>query len=249
MQKVSIVIPAYNEEKYIGRLLASLQKLHQENILEILVIDNGSTDKTKEMVGIASMSADGSVSKIRLVEESKKGVAFARARAAQEAKGEIIAFLDADTYVSDKWLAKLLETFSSKNSSKNIVCISGPTYYYDMSKISQFSARTYWLFAEFFVSKITGYMGIFSNMAIRAENLKKIGGIDTSVEFYGDDTNITRRLSKVGKVFFTRKFAIYASARRFNEEGLFSTTWKYVINFFSEVFIHKPITKGHTEIR
>ena len=107
MPKVSIVIPAYNEEKYIGRLLASLQKLPLENILEIIVVDNCSVDKTKEIV----LSAVSFLPKLRLIDESRKGVAWARTRGVKESSGEIIAFLDADTYVSEKWLKMILDVF------------------------------------------------------------------------------------------------------------------------------------------
>ncbi len=245
MINVSIVVPAYNEEKYIGRLLASLQKLPKENILEILIVDNGSSDKTKEIVRITGISADGVDNKIRLIEESKKGVAWARNRGASEAKGDIIAFLDADTCVSEQWLNKLLKYFTSEK----IVCVSGPTFYYDVSLFTRISSSIYLWFISTIVSKIVGYMGNFANLAVRAESYKNIGGIDTSIEFFGDDTDIARRLSKIGKVIFPYNFYVYASGRRFNKQGLLLTTWRYGINFFSEVFVHKPVTKGYTEVR
>lgn len=245
MISVSIVIPAYNEERYIGRLLASLQKLPKENILEILVVDNGSSDKTREIVKIASLNVDGTDSKIRLIDESRKGVAWARTRGAQEARGEIIAFLDADTYVTDKWLPNLFKYFSREK----IVSVSGPTYYYDVSFFTRIGVAIYWWIAAVILSRIIGYMGIFANLAIRAESYRKIGGIDTTVEFYGDDTNITRRLSKIGKVIFKLDFFVYTSGRRLSTEGLFRTALRYVANFFSEVILHKPVTKGYTEIR
>ena len=245
MITVSIVVPAYNEEKYIGRLLASLQKLPKENILEILVVDNGSSDKTKEIVRIASLAIDGSNQKIRLIDEPKKGVAWARTRGVQEARGEIIAFLDADTYITDKWLPKLLKYFSKEG----VVCLSGPTYYYDVSLLTRVGVAVYWWFAAVILARITGYMGIFANLAMRAESLKKIGGIDTSIEFYGDDTNITRRLSKVGKVVFRRDFFVYASGRRLKGQGLLHSFWHYSLNFFSEVLVHRPVTKSYTDIR
>ena len=241
MPSVSIVIPAYNEEKYIGRLLLSLSKLPQENILEIIVVDNKSIDKTKEIV----KSFLNSQKNLRLVDELKQGVAWARTRATVEAKGEIIAFLDADTYVNEIWLTKLLKAFVSEK----VAAISGPTYFDDIPKWQRFLVTLYWFFSAVFVASITGYMGIFANLAIRADALKKIGGIDTSVEFYGDDTNITRRLSKVGKVIFTQHFYVFASGRRFNQEGLIKTAWRYMINFFSEALVHKPFTKGYTEVR
>ena len=246
MPKVSIVIPAYNEEKYIGRLLASLQKLPLENILEIIVVDNCSVDKTKEIV----LSAVSFLPKLRLIDESRKGVAWARTRGVKESSGEIIAFLDADTYVSEKWLKMILDVFfAEKFSRKNIVCLSGPTYFDGVSLFHRFFTYIFWWIATFTIYQLTGYMGIFANLVVRSESLKKIGGIDTKVEFYGDDTNITRRLSKVGRVLFLRSFFVYASGRRFDKEGLVATTWRYGINFFSEAIVHKPVTKGYTEVR
>lgn len=245
MTTVSIVVPAYNEERYIGRLLASLQKLPKENILEILIVDNGSSDKTREIVRIASLSASGSEQKIRLIDEPRKGVAWARTRGVQEARGEVIAFLDADVYVTDEWLPNLIKYFSSDK----VASVSGPTYYYDVSLLTRVGVVIYWWFAAVVLSRITGYMGIFANLAIRAESLKKIGGIDTSIEFYGDDTNVTRRLSKVGKVVFKRNFFVYASGRRLNGQGLLHSFWHYAINFFSEVLVHRPVTKSYIDIR
>ncbi len=92
-------------------------------------------------------------------------------------------------------------------------------------------------------------MGFFCNLAVRKDALQKIGGIDTTVEFYGDDTNLTRRLAKVGKVSFNYHAYLYASGRRFNSEGLIKTAWRYALNYFSEVFLHKPVTKGYTKIQ
>lgn len=241
MQKVSVVIPAYNEDKFIGRLLKSLRFLPQENILEILVVDNGSTDKTQNLV-VAEVARQ---SKLRLLIETKKGVVWARNRGAKEAKGEIIIFLDADAVVSSRWLAKVLNFFDSPK----VVAVSGPTYYDDVPRLSKIGSYLYWWFTAVIVYHLVGYVAIFANFAMRRASLEKIGGIDTAVEFYGDDTHMARRLSKVGKVIFSRQVWIFASGRQFNTEGLFRTSWRYALNFFSEIFLHKSVTKGYTEIR
>jgi GT2 family glycosyltransferase len=90
---------------------------------------------------------------------------------------------------------------------------------------------------------MVGYMGNFANMAVRAESYREIGGIDTSIEFYGDDTNLSHRLSKVGKFVFSFNFFNYGSGRRFKEHGLLMTTWQYGFTYFYEVFFHKIPTK------
>ncbi len=86
---LSLIIPAFNEEKYIGRLLTSIAELPLTSVKEVIVVDNNSTDKTQEIAR--------SFKNVTVVTETRKGVAFARSRGAELATGEIIAFLDADT--------------------------------------------------------------------------------------------------------------------------------------------------------
>jgi len=90
--KISAVIPAYNSEKTIGRAIDSvLQQSRPAD--EILVIDDGSTDRTAEIV---HAYAD----RIRLIQQANAGVSVARNTGIAAAAGDWIAFLDAD----DEWL-------------------------------------------------------------------------------------------------------------------------------------------------
>ena len=94
-----------------------------------------------------------------------------------------------------------------------------------------------------------GYMVIGGNFAIRKEVLEKMGGFDTTIKFYGEDTNIARRAKKFGTVKFSLKFKMPTSGRRFKGEGLFRTGITYMLNFLSEVFVHRPLTQKHRDIR
>jgi len=94
----SVVIPLYDKEKYISKTLESVLKQTFENF-EIIVIDDGSTDKSCEIVRSIKDS------RIRLIRQENGGPSKARNRGIQEAKGEFIAFLDAD----DEWLPEKLE--------------------------------------------------------------------------------------------------------------------------------------------
>lgn len=99
MPKISVVIPLYNKENQIRKTLNSV--LSQTfNDFEILIIDDGSTDKSKEVVQSILDS------RIRFISQENMGVSIARNHGIQEAKGEYIAFLDAD----DEWLPDYLET-------------------------------------------------------------------------------------------------------------------------------------------
>ena len=238
MPTVSVVIPAYNEEKYISRLLNSLSETKLLSVKEIIVVDNNSTDKTAEIArGFKGVT---------VVTEFNKGVAWARAKGAQAASAEIIFFLDADTSISKNWEKRLLESFGDPN----VVCVSGPSFYDDLSAWRQILAKIYWKFASVFVYPLLGYMGNFANLAVRKRAYHEIGGIDTNIPFYGDDTNLPRRLSKVGKVIFCYDMFVWASGRRFAKEGMLKTAFRYVKAFFLEViFRHSSAKNEYTNVR
>ncbi|MFZ9033203.1 MAG: glycosyltransferase family 2 protein, partial [Anaerohalosphaeraceae bacterium] len=95
--KISAVIPAYNAEKYIARSINSV--LNQTcPVDEIIVVDDGSTDSTAEVI----KSYGG---KVRYIHQQNAGVSAARNTGIQAATCEWVAFLDAD----DEWLPEKIE--------------------------------------------------------------------------------------------------------------------------------------------
>ncbi len=101
--KISIIVPAYNTEKYVAQAIESVLQ-QTEEAFEIIVIDDASTDATVEVVKSFSDS------RLRLiVNEKNGGVSCARNRALEEARGEWIALLDSDDWYSPNRLEKLLE--------------------------------------------------------------------------------------------------------------------------------------------
>lgn len=96
MVKVSVIIPTYNRAKYIRRALESvLAQTYQD--YEIIVVDDGSMDNTREILA----EFEG---KIKYIVQKNQGSAAARNRGIQESKGEYIAFLDSD----DIWIPEKL---------------------------------------------------------------------------------------------------------------------------------------------
>lgn len=102
--KVSVIIPTYNEEGTIGDCLTSLANQNYEN-LEIIVVDDGSTDKTISVVE----SFNNLKVKINVMKQSHKGAGAARNLAGKSASGEILVFVDADMTFEVDFVSKLVE--------------------------------------------------------------------------------------------------------------------------------------------
>lgn len=96
---VSVIIPLYNKEPHIKRTINSIlaQKIQD---FEIIIVDDGSTDKSAEVV------KEFTDPRIRLIQQENAGVSAARNRGIEEAKADLVAFLDAD----DEWTPSFLET-------------------------------------------------------------------------------------------------------------------------------------------
>jgi glycosyltransferase involved in cell wall biosynthesis len=236
--KISLIIPAYNEELYIGDCLKYAIKSSQSSFFEIIVVNNASTDRTVE---IAQKFVG-----VRVVNEPNKGLTYARQRGFLEAKGNVLAYIDADTRMPSGWYNRVEREFSSNS---NLACLSGPYVYYDLNPLFKYLVSLYWYILALPMYFFVGYMTVGGNFAIRRDVIEKMNGFDTTITFYGEDTDIARRASKFGKVKFMARLFMNTSGRRLSHEGFFKTGFVYAKNFLSEVFMHKPVTNEYKDIR
>ncbi len=109
--KISVIVPAYNSEKWIRRCLESVLAQSYRN-LEILVVDDGSTDKT---FGIARSIA-GTDGRVKCFRQGNRGVASARNKGLLHASGDIITFVDADDYVEPHMYERLVSAMVEKQA-------------------------------------------------------------------------------------------------------------------------------------
>ena len=235
---ISIVVPAYNEEKYIGDCLKSITANRTGDILEIIVIDNASTDSTFDI----AKTFPG----VRVVQEPQKGLTRARQRGLMEAKGDLVAYLDADTRMPPGWAAIVMKEFAKR---PNMVSLSGPFRYYDLPQLKKALAEGLWMLTAMPIFWAIGFMVLGANFVAKRTVLLQIGGFDTTIAFYGEDTNIAWRLSKVGTARFDMHFFIIGSGRRLIEEGIVRTFWRYAMNYLSTALYHKPLTQPYNDIR
>jgi len=118
--QISLVIPAHNEEAYIGGCLDSVLANAAGRFHEIIVIDNASSDRTAEVAA----ARPG----VRVVTESAKGLTRARQRGYLEATGEYVAYIDADTRMPPGWFDRVERTFAAHPDAASL---SGPAKYWD----------------------------------------------------------------------------------------------------------------------
>lgn len=243
---ISIIIPARNEEKYIeGCLTSILFQQHGANF-EVIVVDNASSDRTAAVVRKKFPQA-------KVLSEQRPGTNRSRQKGFDAATGDIVVFLDADVRLPEGWLQRIENRLKR---SPDLVAISGPYRYYDipwflnvLSDLYTFLVTLPW---QLF-TKITGLPSfmIGGNMAIRKNRLIEAGGLNTDLQFFGDDTDTGRRLYKVGRVIFSFRFWVYTSARRYKKNGVVKTTVAYLRNYFSLIYTHKlkDSNKTYEEIR
>ena len=232
--KISFVIPAQNEEAYVGDCIDSIKTSLplDTSEYEIIVVNNDSSDHTKSVA-----EAHGAY----VVDEKIHGTSRARESGAERAHGEWVAFVDADCRLHKKWYDTFLKL---KMKNENAVSFSGPYRYYDGNIFKKYLLYALWWLSAPLMYRFVGYMILGGNFVVKKEALQKVGGFNTSITFYGDDTDAARKLSAVGKVVFSMGFFTLSSMRRFNKHGIFKTNFLYILNFIWPVIFKKPFSNS-----
>jgi glycosyltransferase involved in cell wall biosynthesis len=242
---LSFVIPAFNEEAYLAECIDSIlrQTRGLEDDVEIIVVNNASTDGTRD---VALRYPE-----VRLVDEPRKGLPFARQAGFEASRGSLIANVDADSRLTPGWLERVFQAFES---NPRLAAYSGPFIYYDLRPGQRLLVNIFYVsawityMANRHILRV-GSMLQGGNFVVSRAALEKVGGFDVAISFYGEDTDIARRLNAVGDVVFTFDLKMYSSARRLNHEGLFTTALRYTVNYFWTTFLKRPFTHHHVDIR
>jgi glycosyltransferase involved in cell wall biosynthesis len=238
-----VIVCAHNESAYLQSCLYSLLAQTRPPD-ELLVINNASTDSTR---AVAQRIPD-----VLVVDEPRKGLVIARETGRQMATGEVLVYLDADCRAPLAWLERIERRFAR---DPGLMALTGPYRYYDWDWWGRSLMRAY----DFTLAPGTqllvkhllriGTLFYGGNFAVRRTALEQIGGFDTSIEFHGEDTNVGRRLFRIGKVALAYDCYLYTSARRYHAMGKGAVFRLYVRNFTSELLHHRPKDTTHVDVR
>ncbi len=214
---ISIVIPSFNEEENIASCLISLSnQTVSRSSYEIIVVDGGSKDRTRE---IANEYAD-----LVFIQESER-VGGARNDGIRRAKGDIVATTDADTILPPDWIERVIGLFSDPD----VVQVYGPVYPVEggiKNNISLFLANT---FARLGYVTKTIYFTLGCNTAFRRDVVLKAGLYQTIDA--GDDLEIARRMRHYGTIKFDNHLKVGFSMRRYQQFGTLKSIyeWLYIV--------------------
>jgi glycosyltransferase involved in cell wall biosynthesis len=229
--RFSIVVPAFNEEAVLGACLDSLAAQSYGGSVEVVVVDNGSTDGTAD---VASRRG------VRVVHEPQAGTCFARQRGLESATGEIVVTTDADTTAPTEWLQHIDDHFRARPGA---VAVAGPCVYVGGPWWS--GAWTRLLFGLVaLVAAVTGRVTY-----VTATNLAfcraSFTGYDTRLTQGGDELDVLRRLRRQGPVVFARRNPTFTSPRRL-ARGLVHTLvvslcFHYLLGYLVNRVARRPV--------
>jgi cellulose synthase/poly-beta-1,6-N-acetylglucosamine synthase-like glycosyltransferase len=163
---VSVIVPVRNGERTLDPCLSSVvAQDYPPDRHEILVVDNASTDRTSEIIDAYP---------VRHLREQHRGVSNARNRGIEEARGEIVAFIDGDCVAVSDWLRKLVQPFADPE----VGCVGGELQHADATTSAQRQAtRMLGRWQQFAFTSNPSY-AITANAAFRRSVFDQIGRFD-----------------------------------------------------------------------
>ncbi len=225
---ISVVIPTYNEERYIGDLLESIKQQTYNNY-EIIVIDYNSNDNTLKIC--KSYNA-------KIFNTNKPGVSAAKNVGIKNASGDIIAFIDADYILSKNVFEEVVKTF---NEFQEVVAIEPRSRVnikdLNIEKRVLFKFYSRWQNIYKYISFFTPVPAAYGCVFCRADIVKKAGLFNENINI-DEDKEFFARIRQYGK-FKMIKSTARKSFRRHLKQGIIRTELIYFFSMIPAFLIKK----------
>ncbi|OJX57043.1 MAG: hypothetical protein BGO89_11070 [Candidatus Kapaibacterium thiocyanatum] len=233
MYRITIVVPVLQEEKLLERTLGCFPKaLRQRYGAELVVSDGGSTDGTLE---IADRHADIVV---RHTEARRQTIAEGRNNGAAQARGEVLVFINGDTYPADVELfMSTIERFAMRSGpyarASALACpVNFPP---EERKVAD---RLFHGFYNTYVRVLNGFrlgVGRGECQVIRTDVFRAVKGYRQNLAA-GEDFDLLARISRRARVRFAPELLVIESPRRFRKFGYFRVLFWWTVNALSVMF-------------
>lgn len=230
--KISVVIPVYNEEKYIAACLDSIfAQIDQPD--EVIIVDNNCTDNSMTL-------AKGYP--VRIIKEEKQGMIPARNKGFNSARYEIVARTDADTVVPEDWITKIKKHFQKNH---NLVAVTGSgNFLADMSLVRKKTYRQFEkLYHKSFLQIFHHPILVGPNMAIRKSAWMKVRD-EVCVEdsIVHEDADLAIHLGYIGTIIFDKNLTVNSSSRRWKRMN--ASQIEYFYRYLRTLQHHKQSLHG-----
>lgn len=202
---VSIIIPVYNVEEYLDKCLESIINQTYKNI-EVILIDDGSTDKSGEICDIYSEKDE----RIKVIHQKNGGVCRARNAGLKSFKGEYVMFVDPDDYIDYDCIEVCL---SSMIDDIDLVCFSYITEYQNRSVYRKISGDKVFSIDNNFNLCSEYYMGTVWGALYRAGVLENLY-FDSALYFGEDSLFICQAMLNCRKIKFINKYFYHCVYRK-----------------------------------
>lgn len=200
MSRISVIIPLYNKVREIERTLRSVAR-QSVLPLEVIVVDDGSTDGSAEVVEAMALPI------VRLVRQTNRGVSAARNRAMEMARGEWMALLDGD----DCWEAEYLENIERMIDNYAAAGAIGTAFFVDDGKsLVEGNTPTEEGVVDFFAESMSRYVLIPSATVFRRDLALAMGGFPEGMRM-AEDQYLWTKIARTAQVAFSpRRLVIYS---------------------------------------
>jgi len=236
MRRVSVVVPAYNEEELLPKCLEALRAQVYDGEIEILVVDNASTDGTALVA-----RSHGAI----VVHEPSRGYGNALAAGFAAAHGDIIACTDADTIVPKDWISRLVHEY---DRHEDVVAIGGEIEFATPNwKCRLLTDGFIPLFNRMDRANPAGPHMWGANLSVRRDAFLAVGGWNPRFSLQ-TDSELSERLRRVGRVAILESLVVVTSSRRWNR-SLLLNAFIYVSNWIWFHVFRTPLYRGFPVVR
>lgn len=206
--KISVIIPVYNAENSIEKCLkAILEQKETDFDLEIVAVNDGSTDNTAKVL-------ESLTGQIKIISQANQGPAAARNAGAKAANGEVLIFTDSDTVPQPGWVKRIYQTFKEEEvaACAGSYCIANPES--PLSRIIQSEID----FRYSSYGKSIKFAGTY-NLAVAKNLFFEVGGFDESYrQASGEDNDFCYKVVKAGHLI---RFVKEAQVAHYHTENLY----------------------------